>query len=572
MNQLSEPELSFADYWRVFKRRSALFFGIIGAVLLIGVAIAFRLPPMYESTGILLAEEPSVPQTVVPSTVPNDPAERVRVIAQRVLTRNNLKQIIAADHLYPKLSASPGDAVRELRQHISLSAEDPEIVDDLLGSSNHTTDSSSIAFSLSFKYPNAVLARNVAQDLASLYLRESQQARQQQAAQTKQFLTEEAHRLSKAMSKKESQLAAFKSHHADSLPDLTTLNMQSIDRTERELTEAQQQVDTLQARQAQYGDELAQLSPQAPLVDDNGKPVLGARDRLKVLQRQYIQLSSIYSQDYPDVVQVKREMDALSKSSGLPAFDRATLQAELSAREADLAEARKNYSENYPDVQHLEKTVKNLKAAIAAAPRSTGGQADEPAPDNPAYIQTQGQLRATTAAIKAAIKQRDELQAHLADLQKSVHQAPEVERAYQSLNRGYQQLQAQYDDVESKLRQAQTALDLESQSTGERVTLLAAPQVANSPAEPNRLAVLLLTIALAFVFAFGGVAIAESSDSTIRNARDVGACLELPPLAVIPYVYNRQDYQRRNRSRFVAVATVGLWAALITFFVMTPVS
>ena len=44
--------------------------------------------------------------------------------------------------------------------------------------------------------------------------------------------------------------------------------------------------------------------------------------------------------------------------------------------------------------------------------------------------------------------------------------APEVEREFSALNRGYEQLTAQYSEVESKLREAEIALNLESELRG----------------------------------------------------------------------------------------------------------
>jgi succinoglycan biosynthesis transport protein ExoP len=130
---------------------------------------------------------------------------------------------------------------------------------------------------------------------------------------------------------------------------------------------------------------------------------------LRVLQRQYLQLSSIYSADHPDVQKVRRELEALGESTGLPAFDRATLESELQAREDQLAAARERYAADHPDVQRLERSVEAARSALGAAPRTPTARRMPSTPDNPAYVQTQVQLRSATADLQAALERREQL-------------------------------------------------------------------------------------------------------------------------------------------------------------------
>lgn len=566
MASSSDAELSFGDYMNVLKRRAPVLFGVAGAILLVGVAIAFRTPPKYESTGMLLAEQPEVPEHVVRSTVPNYPEERVRIITQRVLTSENLRAIIEENALYPGLDGSSGAALREFRSNLSLSAEDPEILENILGSSQ---SEGAIAFSLTFAHASAERARDVTRDLVSLYLEENQRARREQAAQTTQFLTREAERLEEEIAAREQKLADFKEQHAGNLPERSEMNIQRLDRTERDLEDVEEEIRSLRERRAQYSRELAQLSPHEPVMNEEGETVLGPQDRLEMLQREYMRLSANYSEDHPDVQRVRREIDALSASTGLPAFDGQTLRSELSTAEEQLTAARDRYSADHPDVERLERRVENLRERLRGT-SSTGSAAASTTPDNPAYIQKQGQLEATRSELQAALERREELRARVAELEGRLTASPEVEREYSKLRRGHEQLLAQYNEVERKLREAQLAQNLETESRGERFTVLDSPGVPSSPAQPNRVAVLLLAGALAFALGAGSVAAVESFDTTVRSARDLTTNLELPPLAAIPYVSNRADVRRIFVRRFLATSVVCAWASAIVFLVSTP--
>jgi succinoglycan biosynthesis transport protein ExoP len=563
--QVSPPPS--VDVVEVFRRRGALFLWVAATVVLIGIAVAYRSTPLYASRGVLLAELPSVPETAVRSMIQNRPEARVRIITQRVLTNENLQEIIAENGLYPDLAGMPAEARSRLRDHLDLSAEDPQILESLLGT---TRPEGALAFSVSFTDSSPRVARDVADDLVALYLAENREARREQAAETIRFLTQEARRIDAEIAEREQRLAEFKTENAGALPDLADSNLQMLDRVGRDLDAVEQEIRTLRERQALYTSELSLLSPSATVLNDQGTPVLSPYDRLKMLQREYLQLSSVYHPDHPDVQKKRRELEALGETTGLPAFDRATLESELQVREDELAAARDRYSADHPDVLRLERAVENARRALNAAPRVATARRMPTTPDNPAYIEREVQLRATGTALQAALDRREELRARNAELEQRLQITPEVEREYSALSRGLEQLIAQYNDTQAAINQAQIALNLEEDPNSERFTVLEQPSISDSPASPNRFAVLVLSLAIALVLGAAVVAVAERSDQAVRNAQDIVAYLEIPPLVAIPYVENRADLKRQARRRLLAAAAVSLWIGAVFLLVVTP--
>jgi succinoglycan biosynthesis transport protein ExoP len=546
------------DVVEILRRRGALFLWVAAVVVLIGVAVAYRSTPLYTSRGVLLAELPSVSESAV-RAVQSGPGERVSIITQRVLTNDNLQEIIVENGLYPDLAGMEAEARGRLIENLKLSAEDPQILENLLGT---TRPEGALAFSVSFSDSSPRVARDVAEDLVALYLEENREVRREQAAETIRFLTQEAKRVENEIAAREERLAQFKTENAGALPDLADSNLQMLDRVGRDLDAVEQEIRTLRERQSLYSSELAMLSPSSTYLNEQGAPVLSPQERLKVLQRQYLQLSSIYSADHPDVQKIRRELEALGESTGLPAFDRATLESELQVREDELAAARERYAADHPDVVRLERSVE--------APRTPTQRRMPSSPDNPAYIQREVQLRATTVDLAAALERREELRARAADLEKRLQVTPEVEREYTGLSRGLEQLVAQYNDIQGNINQAQVALNLEDDPTSERFTVLQQPTIADSPSSPNRFAVLVLSLAIAVALGSVVVAATERSDQAVRNAQDIVAYLEMPPLVAIPYVENRADLKRRGRKRLLAASAVSLWIGAIFLLVVTP--
>ena len=562
-HEAPQPSL---DVMEILRRRGPLLLGVAAIVVLIGVAVAYRSTPLYVSRGVLLAEQPGISERAVRSTVPNYPEARVRIITQRVLTKENVQEIIDKNGLYPDLAGMPAEARGRLIDNLDWSAEDPQILESLLGT---TRPENALAFSVSFSDPSPRLARDVANDLVALYLAENREERREGAADTIQFLTQELRRLDTEIAAREQRIAEFKSKNSGALPELADSNLQMLDRASRDLDAVEQEIRTLRGQEALLSSELAQLSRSATVLNDQGDPILGPEDRIKALQREYLQMSSIYSPDHPDVQRKRRELEALGESMGVPAFDRATLESELQARQDQLAAARERYADDHPDVVRIERAVESARKALSAAPRTTPRRTLT-APDNPLYIQRESQLRSTTLDLQAAIKRRDDLRVRYEDLQQRMEIAPGVERDYNALRRGHEQLLAQYDATQAKINEAQMALNLEEDPNAERFTVLEQPSMAASPSSPNRFAVLVMSLAIGCALGAAVVAVAERSDQAVRNAQDVVAYLEMPPLVAIPYVENRADLKRHVRRRLLAATAVSLWIGAVFLMVVTP--
>ena len=149
-----ESPQSKLDVVEILRRRGALFLWVAAIVVLVGVAIAYRQTPMYASRGVLLAELPSVSEAAVRSV---QPESRVTLITQRVLTSENLQEIIDKHGLYPDLAGMPAEARSRFRENLKPSAEDPQILEALLGT---TRPEGTMAFSLTFSDASPRVARD----------------------------------------------------------------------------------------------------------------------------------------------------------------------------------------------------------------------------------------------------------------------------------------------------------------------------------------------------------------------------------------------------------------------------
>jgi succinoglycan biosynthesis transport protein ExoP len=72
----------------------------------LAVTVALVLPPTYTSGATILIEQQEIPQELVRSAVTSFADQRVQVISQRVMTTQNLLELIERYNLYPDIRTS----------------------------------------------------------------------------------------------------------------------------------------------------------------------------------------------------------------------------------------------------------------------------------------------------------------------------------------------------------------------------------------------------------------------------------------------------------------------------------
>ncbi|HKQ30258.1 MAG TPA: Wzz/FepE/Etk N-terminal domain-containing protein, partial [Burkholderiales bacterium] len=373
------------DYLIALRRRRKPILLVGGALLLVALAVAFGLPPVYRSAATILIEQQEIPTDLVRSTVSTYADQRIQIISQRVMTSANLIGIIRKFNLYPdEQQTQPTEVlVAGIRKDIKLDLISADVVDPRVGRPVQAT----IAFSVSYESRWPDLAQKVANELTTLYLNENLKTRTDSARETSAFLTEEAEKQSKQITELEEKLAVFKRRNINKLPELAQMNLQLLERADHEVTEIERSIAVLEERRIYLEAQLVQISPHATVYAETGERILAPEGRLKALESREMSLTPLYAPDHPDLLKLRKELAGLRKELGVPGGGDA-IEAQLRATRAELAQAHKKYSPEHPDIQRLKSKVAAFEAGLAAQPA-----ARSPAkPDNPAYVQLQAQL------------------------------------------------------------------------------------------------------------------------------------------------------------------------------------
>lgn len=522
LEEQSSEGFDVQRYLGIVRRRHLQFL----IPLFVGWAVVWGaswvLPPRYQSTTLILVEQPTMPKDYVTPNVSDNLQERMQSITQQILSRTRLLHIIDQFDLYASEHAqrSPDQKVERMRKDIDI-----ELVRD---ARNQIT-----AFNVAYSSREPNLAQRVTSELTNLFINENLEVRQQQSEDTTKFLEDQLETARKTLSDQEEKIRQFKGQHVGELPTQVGSNLQIL------------------------------AGLQAQLQNDE--------DALNTAKQQRVYLETLLNQ--------YRSLQGAPKSSGatanigLPAIDE-----ELQKLRAQLADLRSHYTERHPDVRKLkqqiadtEKTrdqiVADLKAkASAPADPDTATTTADPstiADASSPMVQLQGQMQANRVEIANRERSVADLKNKVIDYQARLNQEPVREQQLADLTRGYEQSKANYDDLLKKKNESAMATSMELLQQGERFRIIDPPSLPVKPEFPNRLK--FCGIGLGIGIALGVVVAGafEMMDDRIHDEKELQKLLPVAVISEIPTVVVPGDVRRDRRMALIGWATAAFVSVTI---------
>jgi polysaccharide biosynthesis transport protein len=503
-----EYELTLSDYFAIVKRRALLLVASFVAILTVGLTVAVVLPPVYQSTGTILVESQQIPVDLVAATITSFADERIEIIRQRVMTRENLMRIIDKYDLFAEntKSLTASEKIDDIRTAINIS---------LVNANVKGKGQAAIAFKVSFDHRRPELANKVANELVTLFLDANIKQRTERATETTEFLTQEADKLKVELEKVESALATYKQEHGDALPQHQELRMSMMSRTESELKEVQRDLKTAQEELRFLDLELSAAKAGIGAKGSSAGATLAPQD-LGGFKAEYARLLSLYKEAHPDVREIKRKIDA-------------------------------------------------LEASGANHTTGTGGATSGSAPVSLEVAKVQTRISSTEARIASLGAQSKALGGKLASYEKQILQTPQVERGLVTLMRDHENAQKKYEEIRAKQMSAQISENLEQENKAERFMLLEPPMMPDKPIKPDRKKFVAMSFFLALAGSGGLVMLLETMNQRVRGADALAAVLRRRVLVTIPFIPTQSELSRRKRwiKRLLIAAAVSLVVLLV---------
>ncbi len=413
------------DFWRF--RWSAM---IAAWLIAIGGWVAVTvLPDEYEATARVYVDTDGMLRPLLKGLAAEttDLSDRLGLMTRKLLSRPNLEQIARMTDLdiWAQTNIEREALLDKLRDSIRLRG--------ISASQIKRRNAAPDLYEISAIHRDPQTAKKIVQSLLTVFVEDSLGDTRQNSEVAQNFLDEQIKEYEARLTDAEDRLREYKRKHIDVLPEQGRSYFQRLSDAQTKVEEAE-----LEMREAVYRrDELArQLSEaekagQAASKDD---PTLRSPvdERILALQTKLDELLLKYTEEHPDVIELKESIAALER-------------------------------------QRIDPMPSEKNLAI-----------------NPVYQQIKialGEAEATLAAIRV---RKEEYAARVAKLQEHVETLPKVEAELQRLNRDYEVHRENYTTLVARRESAKMAEEVEN--TGEQVKfqVIDPPRVPIKPSAPNR--------------------------------------------------------------------------------------
>ncbi len=472
---LGHRALTTDDYLRILKKR--WWIAVIPATIfaIVGFVATYFVTPIYMSQTLVLIEQQAVPSDYVKPVVTEDLNARLASMQEQILSRSRLQPIIEKYNLYNQKGMGMDGRIDLVRKDIAIKPIESQIA----------RTGGLPGFFISFKARDAQTAQQVCGEITSLFVSENLHAREQSAQGTMEFLKQQLADAKRNLDEQDARLAAFQRTYAGKLPGEEGGNMQMMTSLNTQLDAATQALARLEQDKTYEEAMLSAQTRDLPAPDQQRVQPQAQQQELQALLAQEADLTTRYTDDYPDVMTVRRK----------------------------IRELRANMAKPQP----------------AAAPTTSAAKGPEPI----GILQLRAQIRAVEQMIVQKRRDQSSIQNQLRLYQDRISSSPTVQADFKQITRDYQTAQAFYDELLGKMNQSKMATDLERRQQGEQFKVMDAPNLPDGPSFPKRGVFLGGGLGAGLMLGLLVIAVIEYMDTAVRSESDIFAFTKLPTLAVI---------------------------------------
>ncbi len=230
--------------------------------------------------------------------------------------------------------------------------------------------------------------------------------------------------------------------------------------------------------------------------------------------------------------------------------------------QSQIESLRMSYTDDYPDIVRLKQQLQDLEfqsqqAATGSVTGLAGGNAV-----SPVFQQLRSDLALTKANAASLRSRANQLQVLLnKEIERSATTS-KVEREYTDLVRDYERVKIQYNTLAQAQDDARIAMVVSSDKQG---VLYRIAEPANFPQNPDGLRFIHIAVGgllLSMLLPFAYLILFLKLDPRMRTASSITEVLELPLLATVPHMERRKE-----RKAFLA-STAGVITVVASVFVV----
>lgn len=493
----------FLNYLRGMWRHRWYAMMLTWAVVLVGWFVVYRLPDQYEASARVYVDTDSILRPLLSGlAVETNVDQRLRIMTRTLLSRPNLEKV-----------ARMSDLDIDAKTPADMEALLDRLAKDIKIRSTHREN----LYTITYDDSKPQEAKRVVQSLLTIFVESTLGASRQDSDNAQKFLDQQIKDYEQRLVDAENRLMKFKRQHIGLMPSESgdyfsrlQAAQAKVQQTKLQLNEAEQSRDELkrQLNDSSEDDTMSLLGGQS------SSPVTTALDgRIDNLQKKLDDLQLRFTDQYPDVIELKRVI-------------------------AELKKQRKQ----------------EIKAMAKASP-------DAKAVGNPLYQQRTlaiDQADANIAAIKVRLAAYEQ---GVTQLRKLVDTVPKVETELKRLNRNYGITKRNYDALVARRESAQLSEDVKQTGDGVRFKVIDPPRVPLTPSGPDRLLFSSLVLLGGLVAGLGLALLLSQIRPAIYDRRRLRDLSGFPVFGAVSRIWTPEILLKR-RLEFGAYISISLLLTL----------
>ena len=240
-----------------------------------------------------------------------------------------------------------------------------------------------------------------------------------------------------------------------------------------------------------------------------------------------------------------------------------TASGQLASLEGQLNQnLARGWRESHPDIVALRQQIDRVRPYAAAERRNgTSGIA------NPSYISLRAMLAEKEAQLAAASARRNQLQSDLTQLSSRQSSEPGLAAEQSRLNRDYDVLKQQYDQLLGNREQVRLRGDMQTRTSPLNIQIVEPPSIPSVPVAPNRPIFLTLILFVALAAGVAAAFVAGQLQTTFPTQSRLAPVTGLPVLGTVTEVVTAPERARRRQGLVwlggSGAALAASWAILI---------
>src|SRR5438094_135727 len=456
-------------------------------------------PSAYESEAVILVEQQKVPEEYAMPNVSVDLQDRLQNMTQEILSRTRLQAMVDRFQLYSRhegaAGASPSeDVVERMRKDIKIEiVEAPDRRGELA------------ALKIRYTAGSPELAHQINSELTSLFIDENLKSQQQlsenQLAEAKAKLEEQ-----------EAKVRSFKAQQREELPSQLESNVQVLSGLRAQLRATQQALDDAQQQKLHLEWLLQKYQPALGNLNSEEAPATNPDPldkELQDLKGRLTEASSIYTDNYPDVVALK---DKIAKTEKL----------------------KKQIEDETAFRQETDNTGTNLETGTSTVHAGT----------STAIIEIQNQLKANLLDKQDYQQRVKDLESQISSHQVRSNVTAETERQWLGISRGYEESKMNYSLLLQKQMQSRLATSPDGRQQVEQRRVIDPPSLPIKPSSPNHFKISMEGLLLGIAVGIGLAGLLELTHARVRQEKDLKKLLSVRVLIGIPHLSTPEEQSR----------------------------